>query len=137
MTDLTPKHSDVTHGERRWTLWAFVAAGFLVAALLIWQLYGLTPASWCGIAKVGTENDRISACLTVLVRLLTIKDHVLIGLLTLLGISFVSLTVVVLGVSVKGTAPGGASIDVGPDTTHIATETTDITLPTPPSSGDK
>lgn len=101
-----------------WTLWAFVAAAFVVVGLLSWQLFGLTPERWCGIARNASSPDaiaRLGACINVLTQLLAIKDHTVIGLLILLGVMVLGVVAVALGVRVSANAPGGVGIDVSAD----------------------
>jgi hypothetical protein len=120
----------IATGHRfRWTVLAFVAAGILVSALVVWQLYETTPARWCAIALQGTNEG----CFTVLLKLLEIKDHAVIGLLAILGLTVLSLVAVALGVNIKAAGPGGTSVDIGADDTTITTPDASVTLPTPPS----
>jgi hypothetical protein len=116
----------------RWVVYAFVAAGLLMAAMLGWQLYDLTPARWCVLATQGSP-DLATGCVTMLVKLLDIKDHVMIGLLAIVGLSVLSLAAVALGVRLGFTGPGGLSANVGADKTTVTDGQATVTLPTPPA----
>lgn len=116
----------------RWTIAAFVAAGALIAALVVWQLWELTPTRWCALAD-NTSQDG-NACLTALLRVLDLKDHALIGLMAILGITVVSVVVVALKVSVRGSGPGGFEVDIGADETEVRDAAgNSAVIPTPPS----
>lgn len=118
----------------RWTIVAFVFAGALMAGLMIWQLSELSPDRYCKLAEVtGSEN----ACLSVMLKLLTLKDHALIGTLATLGLTVLALAAVALGVRISATAPGGGGVDVGgngPPDTSITQGDKEIVIPSPPAS---
>lgn len=117
----------------RWTLLAFVLAGGLIAALVVWQLLETSPTRWCILA-----NDTGNTCQPILLRLLDIKDHSLMGLLTILGLTVLSVVVVALGVKVQGTGPGGITVDIESEKTTVSTEpgtttTATVEVKTPPT----
>lgn len=125
----------VPHTSRavRWTILAFVFIMLVINGLLIWQLSETSPAKWCALAKL-TSPEGTTACSTMLLKLLDIKDHLVQGLLIIEGILTLSLTAVALGVNIKGTGPGGMSIDVGAEDTKIQSGDSEVSIPTPPSS---
>lgn len=106
----------------RWFVYAFVAAGALMTAMLGWQLFETTPARWCGIAKAGTP-ELANACVAVLLRLLDIKNDVVVGLLAITGLSVLSLAAVALGVRLGFTGPAGLSADVRRDESTVIVST--------------
>lgn len=116
----------------RWVVYAFMAAGIVMTAMLAWQLYDLTAARWCVLAKTGSP-ELATGCVTMLVKLLDLKDHVLLGLLTIVGLSVLSLAAVALGVRLGFTGPGGLSANVGADKTTVTDGQATVTLPTPPA----
>lgn len=117
-----------------WTLIAFILAGILISALLIWQLYETSPGAWCVLADKTNASD--NACLPVILKLVDVKDHAIIGLLMILGLTVVSVVAVALGVRVSASGPGNTNVNIGADTTRISNGETDVEIPTPPS-GDK
>lgn len=133
MTDEPLSLGNVTHkaGHNfRWTLVAFAAAGLLMAGLVVWQLKELSPSLYCAIA----EHADNAGCTSLLLKLLDNKDHALIGSLTILGITVLSIVVVALGVSIKATGPGGTGVDLGAPTppTVIEQGEKQIVIPSPP-----
>lgn len=118
----------------RWTLIAFALCGALIASLVIWQLWELTPTRWCALAENTAGDTNSNACLAALLRILDLKDHALIGLMVILGITVVSVVVVALKVNVKGSGPGGFEVDIGADQTVVRNHEGDqARIPTPPS----
>jgi len=103
----------VKNGRLRWFVVAFVLAGALMSVLLAWQLGETTPKNWCILAKQGSP-ELAGSCVTILLHLLDIKDHVVIGLLAIVGLSVLSLAVVALGVRISAEGPGGlkANVDI-------------------------
>lgn len=99
--------------EFRWVIVAFVFAGLLVAGLLIWQLWETRPSTWCEVAEV---ND-ISAtgCFNLLLGLIEIKDHAIIGLLFILGVTVLSVVAVTLRVRLDLKGPGGTGGNISGD----------------------
>lgn len=102
-------------GRIRWVVLAFLINMVIMAGLLAWQLYDLTGAKWCTLAKVGTP-DMATACVTALVRVLEVKDHIMAYLLAIIGLNSLSLTAVALGVRISANGPGGVSTNIGVDT---------------------
>jgi hypothetical protein len=118
-------------GRFRWTVIAFALAGLLISALVVWQLYETAPRIWCEMAKEG-HNDQ---CVQILLRLLDIKDHSLMGLLGILGLTVASLTAIALGLKISAGGPGDMHVDVGADRTTVDTPGGSVVVPTPPSEG--
>ncbi|MGN6819307.1 MAG: hypothetical protein ACTHJR_11625 [Sphingomonas sp.] len=112
MSDNVP--GPMSTSRYRWTIIAFVFAGFISAAFAGWQLFETSPRVWCVLAKEGSAETR-AACLSVLLRLLDIKDHAVIGLLVILGLTILSVVVVALGVKLKGHGPGDLGFDIDRD----------------------
>lgn len=121
-------------GRMRFLIIAFALAGFLIAALVTWQLFETNPARWCAIAANGSP-EITTGCYQVLLKLLEIKQTSLVMLISVLGLTILSLTAVALGVRIKAEGVGGMNVDVGPNTTTVATPDTTVTLPTPPADG--
>lgn len=105
-----------TTGPRKahvaWTVAVFLASCLFITALIVWQFAGLTPTEWCFIAKEGQPRDP-TACLDVLKSLISVKDHIVIGLIGTLSIIIVSLAVVVLKVFVRVDGPGDVHFNIG------------------------
>lgn len=116
----------------RWVVFAFLGAGLLTMAMLGWQLYDLTPGRWCVLAKQGSP-ELANSCVAMLVKLLDLKDHVLIGLLAITGLSVLALAAVALGVRLAFSGPGGLSANVGADKTTVTDGQASVTIPTPPA----
>lgn len=127
----------VEHGRVRWFVIAFIAAGFFMSSVLVWQLWDVTPARWCAIAQSG-NNDIAAACLSILLKLLDLKNNVVIGLLAIVGLSVLSLAVVALGVRINAAGPGGLTANIGSDKTIIsdADGVSSVEIPTPPAEKD-
>jgi uncharacterized membrane protein required for colicin V production len=115
-----------------WTLVAFALAAFTVAAFVGWQLYETAPRAWCALAEA-TSPENTNACLAVLLKLIDMKDHALIGLMSILGITVVSILAVALGLRISAAGPGATSINVGASDTTVQNEDVSLTVPTPPS----
>jgi len=98
----------------RWTILAFALFAALVSGLVIWQLAETSPNHWCGLAKAASPEIS-AACVTLLEKLLEIKDHVIIGLMCILGIIVIGTVAVALGLKITGSAPGGLSVGVTPE----------------------
>jgi hypothetical protein len=125
-----------TRGRFRWVVLAFVFYGLINAALLIWQLLETSPVKWCAVADI---NDVSAAgCFSVLLKLLEIKDHTVIGLLAILGITAGAVMVVTLRVNMDIEGPGGLKAKVNPEETTIedTAGTSSVTVPTPPSESE-
>jgi hypothetical protein len=100
----------------RWVVLAFIAYGLLTGALLVWQLMATTPTKWCAIAE---NNDINQGCFTLLLRILDIKDHTIIGLLLIMGLTALSVVAVTLKVRMDAEGPGGIKAKIGADTTTV------------------
>lgn len=99
-------------GRLRWFIVAFVVSGAMMAGLLTWQLHQTSPALWCTLAKQGSP-EMATSCVAILLKLLEIKDHAVIGLMTIVGISVLSLAAVALGVRLGLTGPAGFGANIG------------------------
>lgn len=99
----------------RWVILAFIFAGLLVSGLLIWQLYETRPSMWCAVADV----NEISAdgCFKLLLGLIQVKDHAIVGLLFILGVTVLSVVAVTLRVRLDLDGPGGTGADIQGDDT--------------------
>lgn len=122
----------IKRGRVRWFVIAFVAAGLLMSGFLWWQLSEITPEKWCMLAKQGSP-EMATACTSILLRLLDLKDHAILGLLFILGLSFLSLAVVALGVRISAEGPAGLKTEVGAETTTVTDGSSVVEVPTPPS----
>lgn len=121
--------SDFWHaGRARWFIIAFLVFGIIMTVMLGWQLFETTPARWCVMAKQGSP-ELASGCVTILMKLLEIKDHVVIGLLGITGLSVLGLAAVALGLRFVVSGPGGLNANIGAD----RGTTTTVTVETPPS----
>lgn len=120
------------NGRFKWTILAFILAIIFVGGVLIWQLFETKPERWCQIAE-SAAPENINACLAVLVKLIDVKDHVLIGVTGTLALTVLSLAVVALGVRLSGSGPGGTSVNISEKDTTISTPDASVTVPTPPS----
>lgn len=125
--------STAGQGRYRWTLIAFAFAGLLISGLVVWQLYEMTPARWCVLAKQGSP-ELATGCFNVLLKLLDIKDHALMMLIGVLALTIIAVVAVALGVRISGAAPGGFSVDVGAEKTTVASEGGTATIDTPPAA---
>jgi peptidoglycan/LPS O-acetylase OafA/YrhL len=122
----------IKHGRVRWFVIAFVAAGLLMSGFLWWQLSEITPDKWCQLAKQGSP-ELAGSCASILLRLLDLKDHTIIGLLFMLGLSFLSLAVVALGVHISAEGPAGLKTEVSAETTSVTDGSSVVEVPTPRS----
>lgn len=120
------------HGRVRWFIIAFVVGGILMSALLAWQLAESSPRNWCVLAKQGSP-ELAGSCVAILIKLLEIKDHAVLGLLAIVGLSFLSLATVAMGVRITAEGPGGLKTDIGADKTTVTDGESVVQLPTPPS----
>lgn len=120
------------HGRFKWTILAFGFAVIFVGAILVWQLFETKPERWCQLAEAATPENT-NACLAVLVKLIDVKDHVLIGVTGTLALTVLSIVVVALGVRLSGSGPGGTSVSISESDTVIKTPDMSLTVPTPPS----
>lgn len=100
-----------------WSTLAVLAAGPMLMAILAWQLYTLQPAHWCNIQVVSEKalGLRSEDCSAILLKLLELKDHAVLGLLMVLGLSYITLIVRAVGATIKWTGPGGISGEVDSD----------------------
>jgi hypothetical protein len=120
----------IKRGRVRWFVIAFVLAGFLMSAMLWWQLSETSPDKWCALAKQGSP-ELVGSCAAILLRLLDLKDHTIMGLMFILGLSFLSLAVVALGVRISAEAPTGLKTSIEADETVVTDGTSEVTIPTP------
>jgi len=117
----------------RWIIIAFLVAIASMSGLLAWQLYDTTPARWCAAALMGSP-EVATACFGVLLRLLEVKDHAVLGLMAIVGLSVLSLAVVALGVRINAAGPGGLTANIGAEKTTVTDGESSIVVPTPPNS---
>ena len=67
----------------------------VLGGMLYWQLSTLDPARWCGTAFNVAKADGagliagFQACLSLQKDILNIKDHAILGLLTVLGLGYI------------------------------------------------
>jgi hypothetical protein len=117
----------------------------IFGGMLAWQLYGLEPERVCktsfDLAKVDGAGilTAFQACIGLYAKALDIKDHAVIGLLTILGIGYVMMLMRELNMQGEFNAPGGIGAklrsDDGsspPEVTTTATITTTATPAAPP-----
>lgn len=131
---ITDNKSTISKSRYGWTIIAFMVAAVLVAGLVSWQLYETSPARWCAIAENTTNTT--DACKEILLALIGMKDNALIGLMTILGITVVSLTAIALGLKITAAGPGNTSVNIGADKTTVDTEDASVSIPTPPSGAE-
>jgi hypothetical protein len=122
----------ITRSRFGWTIIAFIIAGVFISALMIWQLIETSPQAWCKLADDSSDNLR-GACLSVLLKLLDVKDHTIVGLLTILGITVLSVVAVALNVRISAAGPGNTNVNIGANETRIQNGDVDVAIPTPPS----
>jgi len=101
----------IKHGRLRWFIIAFCLSGFVMTLMLAWQLYETTPARWC------VMTDRAEGCVAILMKLLEIKDHTVMGLLIIVGLSVLCLAAVALGLRLGVSGPGGIEANIGVEVT--------------------
>jgi hypothetical protein len=120
-------------GRFRWVILAFIFYGMVNAGLLIWQLSETSPFRWCSAADVNDVSA--SGCFTLLLKLLEIKDHTILGLLGIMGLTALAVVIVTLKVRMDIEGPGGlkAKIDENQTTIEDSEGTSSVTIPTPPS----
>lgn len=101
----------------RWNILAVMLGGPAITAVLVWQLWDLTPAKYCTLVLGAAKGEADGADFYVgcIVRLLDLKDHVIIGLLAIVGISFIATVVVAIKAKVSASGPAGISITVEGD----------------------
>jgi hypothetical protein len=108
-----PRHSYAFN----WTVAAIIVGGLIMGALLFWQLHGLTPSRWCGVAlgaaKLAGEMHLVDGCRDIILRLLDLKDHAIIGLLGVVGLSFLVMVVMTFKARITFSGPGGVGGSVG------------------------
>lgn len=97
----------------RWVILAFIFAGLLVSGLLIWQLYETQPSMWCAVADVNEVSAE--GCFELLLGLINVKDHAIIGLLFILGVTVLSVVAVTLRVRLDLDGPGGTGANIEGD----------------------
>lgn len=120
----------------RWVVYAFVGALLVITGLFAWQMYDLTPARWCAVAATGSP-EIATGCFNVLIKLLDIKDHAVMALAGITGLTVLSLAAVALGVRIGFSGPAGLSANVGAETTTVTDGSSVVEVPTPPSEDVK
>lgn len=112
----------------RWNIIGLVLGAPALTAILIWQLYGLTPKGYCmSILGVGEVAGAHAASITkyyvgCITRLLSLKDHVVIGLLIVIGVSYIAALIMALGAFIKGQGPGGFGLEIGSSNSREETD---------------
>lgn len=114
-----------------WTMIAFIVMIVFIGVLAVWQIDATSPGYWCKLAEDTTESR--TGCYGLLMKLVEVKDHVIIGLLSILGLAIAGLISVALGLNVRAGGPGGTSVDIRERDTTVDTGDTSVTIPTPPS----
>lgn len=127
--------TSITKSRYGWTIIAFGVVTAFVMALIVWQLAETSPGVWCKVAESANDNIR-GECFKVILDLIPVKDHAIIGLLSILAVTIMALAAVALGVRINASGPGGTSIDVGAEDTVVENGDARVSIPTPPS-GDK
>jgi hypothetical protein len=85
----------------------------IFGGLLAWQLYGLEPERVCktsfDLARIdgGGVLTAFQACIGLYAKSLDIKDHAIIGLLTILGLGYIMMMMRELRMQGEFHAPGG------------------------------
>jgi hypothetical protein len=115
-----------------WTMIAFIVLMLFVGSLIVWQIDSTHPTYWCALAD-NTSTENANGCFKVLIQLVSVKDHVLIGLITILGLSVAGLISVALGLNIRASGPGGTSVDINERRTTVDTDDASVSIPTPPS----
>jgi hypothetical protein len=108
---------------------AFIVMMLFVSVLVIWQIDSTSPAYWCKLAEETSEGR--TGCYTLLMKLVEVKDHTIIGLLSILGLAVAGLISVALGLNVRAGGPGGTSVDISERDTTVDTDGASVTIPTP------
>lgn len=109
----------MTHAPRsfHWTVAAIIFGGFAMGLILVWQLWGLTPGRWCVVAinaaKMTNMRPTAEDCTTIILRLLDLKDHAIVGLLGVIGLSFLVMVVTLFKAKISFSGPGGVGGSVG------------------------
>lgn len=106
----------------RWRQWAIVGLGLAILALLAWQLSTLSPRGWCQTAFDFSKTDKVTevvealkTCVNLQVRILDIKDHVIIGLIVAVIMTQLLFMVSEFGMRASVKGPAGFGADVGKD----------------------
>lgn len=116
----------------------------IFGGLLAWQLYGLEPERVCktsfDLAKIDGAGllAAFQACIGLYAKALDIKDHAVIGLLTILGLGYLMMMMRELRMQGEFKGPlgtGGSfrSDDGGPAPAPLVTTTTTVSPPAAPS----
>lgn len=135
LTPISVEKNALSKTRYGWTIIAFGVVVAFVMGLMVWQLLETSPPFWCKVAEDAALDVR-GACFSLIKDLIPVKDHTIIGLMSILGIAFISLTAVALGVRINAHGPGGTSVDVGAETTVVSNGDAKVEVHTPPS-GDK
>lgn len=124
----------------------------IFGGLLAWQLYGLEPERVCktsfDMARVDGAGilTAFQACIGLYAKALDIKDHAVIGLLTILGIGYIMMMMRELRLQGSVTGPLGTGMslsDAGGDPPKPLVTTTTVVnappsaAPPPPTQGEE
>jgi hypothetical protein len=117
---------------------ALFMAAPVFGGLLAWQLYGLEPERVCSIPSsfIDTKDlasilNAFQACIGLYSKALDIKDHAVIGLLTILGLGYLMMLIRELRMQGEITGPAGVGAKFQPSAEPAATVTTTTTVDTP------
>lgn len=96
--------------------------------VLIWQLSLLEPPEkWC-------PANNMSVCYTGLLKNLSLRDHVNIGLMAIIGIVIIGTMVTNWGISIRaGGGTDGVHVEVQQDKTTVTTPSSKVEVPTVPN----
>jgi hypothetical protein len=106
----------------------FYLMALTILGVLIWQLSLLEPPEkWC-------PAKNMSICYTGLLKNLSLRDHVNIGLMAIIGMVIIGMMVVNWGISIRGSAgTDGVHVDVQQDKTTVTTPAGVVSVPTVPT----
>lgn len=109
----------------------------IFGGLLAWQLYGLEPERVCktsfDMAKVDGAGilTAFQACIGLYAKALDIKDHAVIGLLTILGLGYLMMMMRELRMQGEITGPAGIGGKFKSEDAPTVTTTTVVSPPEP------
>lgn len=111
----------------------------IFGGLLAWQLYGLEPERVCktsfDMAKIDGAGILVAfqACIGLYAKVLSIKDHAIIGLIGILGLGYMLMMMRELRMQGEATLPGGAGFKFRNEDNQpppLVTTTTTVAAPT-------
>ena len=112
---------DVTHVTTekvwRWRTYSIMVGALIICGLLGWQLLTLNPRQWCqttyDFAKAtNVQNvlDELKTCVVLQMKILSIKDHGILGLLGALIMVILLLMISEFGYNADVKGPGGVAL---------------------------